>query len=814
MTAGPRLGRPAVRGRWPLEFDSSWLVRPMLLLAGAVAPGCTCKGAPEASAHPGSPPPQVVSDGGATARPVLLDLVRDLDACALGHRGVLLDFGDPSMRRDLHPGSFGRGDDGASSQYQSEEVEHEGATWLRVRSRGITASFYWPAGMPGDGGTSSAPDASSFVEARMRGMAARGVAAFIDGKPVGSWSLSKGEAKVSLARGGGSLTPGGHEVEFRFVGGTRAQGEPLAEIDWVHVGTGDPGDPYAAPTRADVLRDATAGGRSLRALALKAPGFVRCSGWVPANATLEASLSTLGGGDAEVEARLVRDRKPPVVLGTAHVSAGGASWAPWSVPVTGLDGEGALGAVELVATRAGKGTRVLFGEPRLVAAGTAAPGPVAPSRSVLLVVLGSTSPRALAPWGGPHPAPELSRLASAGTTFEAHRASSSLGSSVIASILTGLPARALGMDDLGARLPKGATTLEEACRQGGVSTAMFTANPTTGAAFGFDRGWDTFVSLDPLDSAPGTRVFDDAAAWIEAHKGERFLVVVHARGGHPPWDAAPDDLKHMPPDGYIGMLEPRRAAEELAKARKHAGRFKDEDRVRAWALYDSALDAHDAALGRLMAAVRGAGMEDETAVIVTGDVGPTEAGPVPFVEGDALDESLLATPLVVRWPHAESLAQRRVQACSGPTDLARTVVAMLGLQPPTAFQGVDLALVASGVAGAPLLENGAVVPAERPIVASRDGRLSLRWGTYVLLGLHGHESRLCDLSLDPACVADVRATSPIALESLRRWVAENLGRSAPPPLPREAAAIDSHTHAELLRWGSAGEGEHDPEDER
>ena len=37
------------------------------------------------------------------------------------------------------------------------------------------------------------------------------------------------------------------------------------------------------------------------------------------------------------------------------------------------------------------------------------------------------------------------------------------------------------------------------------------------------------------------------------------------------------DLKSMPPDGYLGIIEPRRAAEALAKVRKHPGRLKDDD---------------------------------------------------------------------------------------------------------------------------------------------------------------------------------------------------------------------------------------------
>ena len=751
----------------------------LALLALAAGPGCTCSQASQAPAPSAATTTAAAEPDGSAppARPVVLDVVRDLDACALGHRGVLLDFGDPSMKDDVHPGSIAAGVD--------ETVEHEGATWLRARSRSITASFYWPAagaGEPGEGG--------GYVEARLRGVTARGAAVFVDGKPAGSWALGKGEARIVVAHPSAplALSPGGHELSVRFVGGPRAGDEPLAEIDWVHVGAGEPGEPYAAPTRRDVLLESTVGGRSMRALSMRAPGFVRCSGWLPGDATLEASLATVGGGDADLEARLLRDRRPPVVLGAAHVS-GGVAWVPWTLPLTGLDGAGALASLELVVKRATKGTRLLLGEPRVIAASSASADAPPAARGVVVVVLGSTSARSLAPWGGPHATPELAAVAAGGTTFVSHRASSSLAAADVASMLTGLPPRVHGLDDPDARLPHGPTTIEEACRQGGVATAMFTANPTTSAAFGFDRGWDSFVAHDPAEDVPSTRVFDDAAAWIDAHKAERFLVVVHARGGHPPWDASPEELKAMPPEGYLGMVEPHRAAEALAKAHRHPGRFKDDDRARAWALYDRAIDAHDAALGRLVAAIRLAGRDEDTALIVTGDVAASESPPVPFVDVEPLDEPLLATPLVVRWPHAQLPA--RVEAPTSPVDVARTALAALGLAPPAAFEGADLAAVA----------RGALVPAQRPLAATRAGHFAVRWGPFVLAGSRDRETRMCDLSLDPTCVADVRATTPLALEPLHRWTVSALAPVIPPRYPREPATLDARTLAALVRWG-------------
>jgi hypothetical protein len=190
---------------------------------------------------------------------------------------------------------------------------------------------------------------------------------------------------------------------------------------------------------------------------------------------------------------------------------------------------------------------------------------------------------------------------------------------------------------------------------------------------------------------------------------------------------------------------------------------------------------------------------------VTGDVAPTEGPPVPFVDDGTLDEPLLATPLVVRWPGAPALAGRRVEAPTSTLDLARTVMGALGLSPvPESFQGQDLANVA----------RGALVPSTRPLLATRGSRFAVRWGQFVLLGNRDRETRMCDLALDVGCVADVRATTPLALEPIHLWAVTALAPLTPPPFPREPAILDEHTTAALVRWGRpAQEKDKDTEDE-
>jgi hypothetical protein len=96
---------------------------------------------------------------------------------------------------------------------------------------------------------------------------------------------------------------------------------------------------------------------------------------------------------------------------------------------------------------------------------------------------------------------------------------------------------------------------------------MFTANPTTRATYGFARGWETFTARAPTEEGTATAVFDDLERWLEGHSADRFLALVHARGGHPPWDVTGGE-KDLAPEGYTGSLDAKHAGEMLAKVRR------------------------------------------------------------------------------------------------------------------------------------------------------------------------------------------------------------------------------------------------------
>ena len=704
-------------------------------------------------------------------------------ACVFGFEGTVLDFGDPNLEAHF----------GAKLDLPPVEViEREGSTWARIRARSLTVDFYVAPPLALASQT-DAPHAGAaepaFLEAHVRGGAAKAVAFYVNGKLVGTNPLVKDEARiVSLKAPGAETPPGDNQLLLRFSGAPKASTEPLAEVDWVHLGRGELSPKYPVLLRSEAKVSATLLGKAQRALALRSGGYVRCGGWIPTGGQVEATLGLLGqAGFADAEVDLVRDRAARVVLGTVHLEGGDREGKAVTFPVGDLgDKSGVLGAIELWATRSSAGTRVLFGEPRLTALVSQATERPTPARGVVLVVLGDVATSSLSVYGGTRATPELARLAGRGIVYEANRATTGLESGSFASMLTGLSPRDHAVGDADARLPAQVTTLADAARQAGIATALFTANPTASAAFGFDRGWSTFESIGPTDSGPAVRVLDRAASWIAEHKAEGFLVVVYARGGHPPWDISADEQKSLPPERYNGGLDPRHAGELLGHPSGHG--LGEDDRVRAWAMYDVAMAAHDAALGRLVSALDAAGRGRDTDVIVTSDVGTDTK--VPLAPAGSLDEAVLWTPLVIALAGGE-LGGSRVSSPTSGLDVARTVLGRLGLAPPAAFGGVDLVDLAAHRTGS--------LP--RPLMSSLGDRFALRWGSFVEMGQRDREGRLCDLSLEPTCISDVRGTYPLTSALLHAEAFDLLVRERGHPPPREPAAIDKETHDALRAWG-------------
>jgi arylsulfatase A-like enzyme len=704
--------------------------------------------------------------------------------CTYSHRGVHVDLGTPESLGYLT----------SRRQAQTLELgEVSGATIAKVRGRSLGLTTF--ATLEDLRGSEDAGVAGQYhVTARLAAGTARSVTFVLGGKVVGTERLVGNQlAVVSATIGDLTLTAGSLDVELRFSPQPGAPPGPLAEVDWVHVGPG-PADPtYMAPTKAEVVTRVTAQGITRRGFAVRGPGAVRCTAFAPPRSELTVHLTAQGTAGAEGQVRMLRDRVQPAVLGRAE-KLDQAVWQDVRWPV--IAGEHrTLTTFEFSAkaTRDASKSRVFFGEPALVSLerdGTPSSRTKPRAKNVVVVVLSSLSATALPPLGSTLKAPELGALARDSLAFIAHRSDSLVSAGVWASLLTGADVDAHAVTDNDASLSPAVPTLAEALGQAGIRTAFFGDHPLLGPASGLLRGFRT-VERYAVDGPPQV-TFGGALRYIESMDAEGrppFFAVIAARAGHPPWDVAPKTLRTLPPERYAGFVDPLHAGELLGK-RTSPFRLSDADRTRAWALYENAVTSHDGAFGELMAFLARTGRLADTAVLVTSDLAPSPASSTPFAEGVSLDESALAVPLWVRPPADARLSPQRIDVPTGVVDVPRTVVGLFGLDAPVTFRGADLFELAS-------LGPLAPIRAHRVTAGSR---FSVRWGPYVLIGSEERDVRFCDMSLEPACITDVRSTNPLAWDAVRRHAYRKATESKA-AAPRVGATIDPETGARMKLWG-------------
>jgi hypothetical protein len=703
----------------------------------------------------------------------VIRLVDRLSESEITHRGVLIDLGTPAAH-----GKTGSWIFGADPAFV--ESEHDGATWARVYGKNVTLHFVQEETGP------------LFVSLRVKGGASRSLVVMLDGRPIGTLPLPRGQIRVvSTHLTPWPVAPGAHSIDLRFSGAARAQSDPLAEIDWVRAGDSeDDTSTYAPPTLREMVADATLGGVPHRSIALRAPSAVRFTTYVPKEARLVAAVGFEGAGGADAEVTLERDGEPRVPLRAMHVPGGDrAEWKPLELPLDAFAGR--IATIELVAKAGTAGGRLLFGDPEITVRHDPVVPP-SPARLVVVVVLAGVDRARLS---SPN-YPALVELERAVASFELHRAPTTVTAGVMGSLLTGFSPRAHGVEDPGARLPDGITTIAVAARDGSVQTAMFTGCPTTSEAFGFARGWDKYASYSPVSGAPAVAPLTDATQWIGEHMKlpeSRALVVVHARGGHPPWDVTPVEASKLLPLDYSGSMEPRRSAEVIARARGKHSRFRltENDRTRMWAIYEQALAGQDRALGALIESLRRADLWDSSLFVVTGDVGLNAESRAPFGEGEDVSEAALRLPLWVHFPGGR-FAGAKITTPTEVPDVARAVLDALKLAVPDGFEGQDLLAIAAGA----LFAGG------RPLWATLGPAYSMRWGDLVLSGTPSKSPFLCDLSTDPSCEVDRLEKMPRAARALFRATyeaeaaAQKFRRHA-----REPATIDADTAAALMVWG-------------
>ncbi|MFI6520645.1 sulfatase [Spirillospora sp. NPDC050679] len=450
---------------------------------------------------------------------------------------------------------------------------------------------------------------------------------------------------------------------------------------------------------------------------------------------------------------------------------------------TGVSRRGAVAAVGAVAAAGavlGGGTAEAATIERKFRADVRGRGARRPN---VLVILGDDLGWAdLGCYGSPHiRTPHLDRLARQGVRFTDAYSAAAVCSPTRFGLYTGrYPGRLRGgLEEPIARpdrlfgIPADHPTLGSQLKAAGYDTAMF-GKWHCGFLPWFSpvkSGWDTFFgnlsgAVDYYSKITGSGVdlyegevrtedlgyytdtiADRAAEYVRRDRDRPWLLNLNFTAPHWPWEAPGD----------------RKTSEEItARVKAGDGRALWHDDGGSLDTYRRMVEAMDAAIGRVLRALRETGQEDDTLVLFSSDNGGERWSyqwPLSGSKG-GLNEGGIRVPNILRWP--ARIRPRQVSDVPVVTqDWTATILEIAGVRPAQPLDGVSLA---------PYLLKGARAPQHDLFWRTRQER-ALRRGRWKYLR-NGDGDGLFDLKADPREQANLARRHPEVLKELSgRWEA-------------------------------------------
>lgn len=303
----------------------------------------------------------------------------------------------------------------------------------------------------------------------------------------------------------------------------------------------------------------------------------------------------------------------------------------------------------------------------------------APTRTnVVLVLLDTVRADKLGCYGNERGlTPNLDAFAAGATLFENASSHAPWTLPATASIYTGLlPTRhgAGGFIPKLTALSEQPRTLAELARAAGCATHAIVNVAFLGASFGMTRGFDT-VDERYFENNEQVRRADEsvdlARAWIDAHASGPFFLVLHLFDAHAVYDPPqPFRRRFARPEDAESDRFAFGSRADMVALRSGQMALDPHTLARAEALYDGEIAFVDAQLGRLLAHLSDAGLEQRTLVAVTSDHGEEFLEHGGFEHGHSHYTELLHVPLIVRhpsWPAGTRVAQAVSHADLLPT---------------------------------------------------------------------------------------------------------------------------------------------------
>lgn len=355
--------------------------------------------------------------------------------------------------------------------------------------------------------------------------------------------------------------------------------------------------------------------------------------------------------------------------------------------------------------------------------------------TVVLFVLEGVSPETLERYAlRGNLMPNLAALTRESTWFHRHWAQCNATNAAFATLLTGRYASRLGLGAL-TRVGRESLSTEATLISEDLTAAGFRSFASLGSYLmsteisGFDQGWERIASSRISGSTEhrNARQVLDAVQpdlWTALETEDRVFALFEFRDARAPFTAPsewsdPALAHHLEP--FVGEIKGLGSELEKAKAGAgaHAAVRKLISRRRGHparvALEEAELQAElqhvDQQMGRVLDALRSAGRYRDALIIVTSNLGATEARVPADREHKPFDLDLIRVPLIVHRPGG--VRTRPVQQLTQAIDLRPTILSLAGLAPPLC-DGIDLS---------PLLDDSQDLPAMHSCVFTEDEQL-------------------------------------------------------------------------------------------
>jgi len=431
--------------------------------------------------------------------------------------------------------------------------------------------------------------------------------------------------------------------------------------------------------------------------------------------------------------------------------------------------------------------------------------------------------------------PNLVRLAKRGVLFRNAMANSSWTHPSVPTILTSLYPSTHQVNLVASGLHPSIPTLPQVLKQGGVATAVFSANTFISPLFGFGRGVDLFVYSQPswflqlmlghilekflpkmkqalqrvewrLNPQASTAAEDTSAralnraflAWAKQTLPQRFFAYFHYMEPHAPYQPSERSKALFVSEPVEEGLGERAFVVHGILPFQRGEPVSPAQRQQIIGLYDAEIRDLDAALGELFAGLRELGIEEQTLVIVTADHGEEFFDHGGWGHGHSLHQELLHVPFILSFP-ARLPGGQVVDTRVSHVDLMPTILELCGIRTTLPLEGRSLL---------PLMEHPSA-PVEDEVVYSEvyhggaSARALIR-GRYKLIAADSGSERdvaLYDIQDDPTETRNLAAQKPAVVSSLQAELSQRANAAAGRSRGVVTAKLDDATRSQLRALG-------------